>query len=86
MSKYKEIQREKLSGKSLEIYDKLKKASNNFENTEGKIGEALDKFYNKVEKTAVEVEKKVEPKKACSEKVYCKEVYKEKDYKEENRF
>lgn len=72
MSKYKEIQREKLSGKSLEIYDKLKKASNNFENTEGKIGEALDKFYNKVEKTAVEVEKKVEPKKAAPKKSTAK--------------
>jgi len=72
MSKYKKIQREKLSGKSLEIYDKLKKASNNFENTEGKIGEALDKFYNKVEKTAVEVEKKVEPKKAAPKKSTAK--------------
>ena len=72
MSKYKKIQREKLSGKSLEIYDKLKKASNNFENTEGKIGEALDKFYNKVEKTAVEVEKKVEPKKAAPKRSTAK--------------
>lgn len=81
MSKYKEIQREKLSGKSLEIYDKLKRASNNFENTEGKIGEALDKFYNKVEKTAVEVEKKVEPKKATPKKSTAKKSTKKKTTK-----
>ena len=81
MSKYKEIQREKLSGKSLEIYDKLKKASNNFENTEGKIGEALDKFYNKVEKTAVEVEKKVEPKKDAPKKSTAKKSTKKKTTK-----
>ena len=81
MSKYKKIQREKLSGKSLEIYDKLKKASNNFENTEGKIGEALDKFYNKVEKTAVEVEKKAEPKKADTKKSTAKKSTKKKTAK-----
>lgn len=81
MSKYKKIQREKLSGKSLEIYDKLKKASNNFENTEGKIGEALDKFYNKVEKTAVEVEKKAEPKKAATKKSTAKKSTKKKTAK-----
>lgn len=81
MSKYKKIQREKLSGKSLEIYDKLKKASKNFENTEGKIGEALDKFYNKVEKTAVEVEKKVEPKKATPKKSTAKKSTKKKTAK-----
>ena len=81
MSKYKKIQREKLSGKSLEIYDKLKKASKNFENTEGKIGEALDKFYNKVEKTAVEVEKKVEPKKAAPKKSTAKKSTKKKTAK-----
>ena len=81
MSKYKEIQREKLSGKSLEIYDKLKRASNNFENTEGKIGEALDKFYNKVEKTAVEVEKKVEPKKVAPKKSTAKKSTKKKTTK-----
>jgi len=62
MSKYKQIQREKLSDKGKDIYDKLKKVSNNFEKTDGKIGEALDKFYNKVEKSAVE--KKAEPKKS----------------------
>ena len=63
MSKYKKIQRGKLSEKGKAIYDKLKKVSNNFEKTEGKIGEALDKFYNKVEKSAVE-QTKAKPKKA----------------------
>ena len=67
MSKYKKIQREKLSEKGKSIYDKLKKVSNNFENTEGKIGEALDKFYDKVEKSAVE-QPKAEPKKAPAKK------------------
>ena len=67
MSKYKKIQREKLSEKGKSIYDKLKKVSNNFEKTEGKVGEALEKFYKKVEKSAVE-QPKAEPKKAPAKK------------------
>ena len=61
MSKYKSIKREKLSPKGQEIYDKLKKVSNNFENTEGKVGVALDKFYDKVKGTACESEPKKAP-------------------------
>ena len=59
MSKYDKIQREKLSAKGKEIYDKLRKASSGFKKTEGKVGVALDKFYGKVEATAVKEEKKV---------------------------
>ena len=49
MNKYQKIDRDKLSPKGKTLYDKLKKKSNNFEDTDGKLGEILEAFYNKTQ-------------------------------------
>ena len=68
MNKYQKIDRDKLSPKGKTLYDKLKKKSNNFEDTDGKLGEILEAFYNKTQTKPA----KAEPKKPAKSKPKAK--------------
>ena len=71
MNKYQKIDRDKLSPKGKDLYDKLKSKSNNFDNTEGKLGDILEAFYKKTQGDVAKpkaVAKKAEPKKAPATK------------------
>jgi ppGpp synthetase/RelA/SpoT-type nucleotidyltranferase len=74
MNKYQKIDREKLSPKGKALYDKLKKKSNNFEDTDGKLGEILEAFYNKTQTKPA----KAEPKKPAKSKPKSKSKVKPK--------
>ena len=64
MNKYQKIDRDKLSPKGKDLYDKLKKKSNNFEETDGKLGEILEAFYKKTQTSSA----KAKPKKSTKPK------------------
>jgi len=68
MNKYQKINRDKLSPKGKDLYDKLKSKSNNFENTEGKLGDILEAFYKKTQGDVAKPKAKAEPKKTPAKK------------------